>query len=162
MNLIKHPNIALLALACAGAIGSASAASPHFIKGPTSALNSSEVTVSWKEAGLGNANVDYRASANSTARFQCVNRGHQCPQASNKQDVSNPVFTDGSFKVKNGTVTAFLTLGPPTSTLVCPGNQVSELVRVMYTEIALSDLTNGLIDVPAVADTQTYSTTECP
>ena len=162
MNLTKHPNIALMALACAGAIGSASAGSAHFIKGPTSSISGPTVTETWKESGLGNGDVNYRASANAIARFQCVNRGNQCPQASNKQDVSSPVFTNGSFKVKNGTVTAFLTLGPPGSTLTCPGNQVSQLVRVMYTDIALSDETNGLIDVPAVSDTQTYSSTECP
>lgn len=161
MNLIKHPSIALLALACAGVIGSASAASPHFVKGPTSSISGSVVTVTWKEAGLGNGDVSYTASALATARFQCVNRGNQCPQAANKQDVSSNVSTNGTFSPRNGTITAFLTIGPPTSTLVCPGNQVPQLVRVIYTDIALSDLTNG-IDAPAVPDTQTYSTTECP
>jgi len=60
MNLTKHPNIALLALACAGAIGSASAGSAHFIKGPTSSISGPTVTETWKESGLGNGDVNYR------------------------------------------------------------------------------------------------------
>ena len=60
------------------------AASAHFVRGPLASIDSSNanVTVTWKEAGLGDTvMVDYQASAVAAARYQCVNRGGKCPAA---------------------------------------------------------------------------------
>ena len=161
----NNPHRLVLAAALALAIGAVSASSPHFVKGPDASINSrnGNVTVSWKEAGLGSTTtVFYEASADANARYQCVNRGGNCPAAANKQDVTGPVSAEGQFNSgKNGQITASLTIEPPESTLNCPGNQVRALVSVSYTGIALADLTN---DVVALADPSSLSMAgpECP
>jgi hypothetical protein len=103
--------------------------------------------VSFKEAGLGdNVNITYTASADAAATYQCVNNGNNCPADPKKQDVAGPVTSTGTFSSnKNGSITASLTASPPPSTLQCPGNQVAEVRQVSYTNIALSDDTNGII-----------------
>lgn len=164
-NAIHKPNRLLAAGALAFAAGAAFAASPHFVNGPDATLNTNTgaVTVTWKEAGLGDTTtVSYEASADARARYQCVNKGGKCPAAANKQDVFGPVSADGSFASgKNGSITASLTIQPPASTLDCPGNQVVKLVSVSYTDIALADLTN---DIVASADPSSLSMSgpECP
>lgn len=160
----NNPHRIALAAALALAIGTVSAASPHFVKGPDASINSDgEVTVSWKEAGLGSTTtVFYEASADANARYQCVNRGGNCPAAANKQDVTGPVLADGEFQSgRNGQITASLTILPPESTLVCPGNQVLELVSVSYTGIALADVTNNVVAY-ATPSSLSISGPECP
>jgi hypothetical protein len=42
--------------------------------------------VSWHEAGLGdNQNIDYRASADVSAVYTCLNGGGNHPKAANKE-----------------------------------------------------------------------------
>ena len=152
------------ALAALIVTAAAYASSAHFVRGPNASLNSSSgnVTVSWKEAGLGDTvTVDYLASADGTARYQCVNRGGNCPAASNKQNVSSAVTSDGTFSPKNGTVTASLTFEPPAGTLKCPGGQVLKMVSASFTGIALADLTNG-VHAGAIPDALAMAGPECP
>lgn len=140
------------------------AASAHFVRGPFASLNGDgSVTVNWKEAGLGDTTlVDYSATAVASARYQCVNHGGRCPAASNKEDVLANVSAGGSFSSgKNGSITASLTMGPPAGTLDCPGNQHLELVSVSYTNIRLSDLTNG-VSASATPSGLAMSGPECP
>lgn len=147
------------------AAGTAIAASPHFVRGPTASLSSStgNVTVSWKEAGLGDTvTIVYRATANATARYQCVNHGGKCPQASNKEEVSGPVSAQGAFQSgKNGSITASLTISPPAATLDCPGNQVIEMTAVSYSNITLTDLTNN-VSATASPSSLGMAGPECP
>ena len=83
---------ALLGLATLSVVGLAVAGSAHYVRGPFATLNSPEVTVTWKAAGLGDTTtVEYRADAIGNARYQCVNRGGKCPAASNKQNVTGDV-----------------------------------------------------------------------
>lgn len=160
-NHIPRPVVfAALALAATSAI-----AGPHFVRGPNASLNSSNanVTVTWKESGLGDTvTVDYEASADGRARYQCVNRGGNCPAASNKQSVQGPVFASGSFASgKNGTITGSLTFEPPAGTLNCPGGQVLKMVSASFTGIALEDVTNGLL-ASAAPSALSQSGPECP
>ena len=117
----------------------------------------------WTEVGLGNTDsVDYVASATAAARYQCVNRGNNCPAASNKEDVLSDVSVGGTFAVdKNGRITDSLIIPAPPATLVCPGNQVVGVVSVVFTNITLTDVTNGvssLTNPSALA----YNASECP
>jgi len=156
--------LALALLATLGIIGTALAASPHFVRGPDASINNTgDVTVTWKEAGLGNnVTVQYEASADAAAKYQCVNNGGKCPAASNKQEVFGPVSASGAFSSgKNGTITGSLTFSPPSATLVCPGNQVLKLVSVSYSGIALADLTNGIY-ADASPSSLSLSGPECP
>lgn len=120
--------------------------SPHFIRASAALDQDGSLVVSWKEAGLGsNQLITYTASAESTALYQCVNKGGNCPAASNKEEVSGPVSATGAFSSgKNGSITGSLTVDPPPTALSCPGNQVVALGAVSYEQIALSDDTNGI------------------
>ena len=140
--------VAMAAGALVLAVGPATAASPHFINasasGPTS---SGTLNVKFKEAGLGdNVTITYRASADSTATYACINHGGNHPQASNKETVNGPVSQTGTFSSgKNGSITATLTLSPPSAgSFSCPGNQRLVLAAVSYSDVAVSDTTNGI------------------
>lgn len=145
---MKAYRFALLALFLV--VGVASAANPHFVRGPTAVLNNSgDAVISWKEAGLGDTvSVDYIASADVSGLYQCVNRGGNCPAAANKEEFQGPVSAAGTFlSGKNGQITASLTLSAPDPTLNCPGNQRVELVFVTFSNIALESSASGVASV---------------
>jgi hypothetical protein len=140
----------------------AMAANPAFLRAPSAQLGSPKVIVKWTEVGLGlTEGVDYIASATAAARYQCVNRGSNCPSASNKEDVLLDVSVGGTFAVKNGKITGSLTIPAPPSTLVCPGNQVVGVASVVFTNITLTDTTNGVTS-PTDPSSLTYNATEGP
>jgi hypothetical protein len=126
------------------------AANPHFVGKVTATLNADgSLTVSWKEAGLGdNQNIDYEASADATATFNCVNNGGQCPNAANKTTVSGPVSATGTFNSgKNGQISGSLTIDPPDAGgFSCPSGQTLTLSEVSYSDITITDLTNGITE----------------
>ena len=147
-----------LALVATAAI----AASPQFLRAPSATLGSPKVIVKWTEVGLGlTDSVDYVASASAAARYQCVNRGNKCPAASNKEDVISDVSVAGTFAVDNGKITGTLTIPAPESTLECPGGQVVAVASVVFTDITLTDVTNGVTS-PTNPSALTYNATECP
>jgi hypothetical protein len=126
----------------------AGAESPHFLRA-TAALSGTELTVSFKEAGLGNnVSIDYVASADATATYVCVNRGGANPSASNKTTVTAPVSEAGTFTSgKNGSITAALTISPPgPGSFSCPSGQSLEIASVTYTNVAITDTTNGVTE----------------
>ena len=133
--------IALLALT----ISTALAAAPHFIKASAS-LSGANLVVSFKEAGLGdNQNINFTASADGSATYVCVNNGGGNPSASNKTAVAGPVSATGTFNSgKNGTISASLTLHPPFADIGCPNGQKQQLAQASYTNVAISDTTNGV------------------
>lgn len=124
---------------------SAHAQSPHFIRASGSLDNDGSLTVSFKEAGLGtNQNINYVLSADATATYVCVNRGGANPSAHNKTTVAGPVTASGTFSSgRNGQVTASLTAEPPPSDIACPPGQSLQLAEVSYTNVLLTDTTNG-------------------
>lgn len=154
-------SLCLLGLALVAA--TAVAGNAHFVRGPNASLGSPELDISWKEAGLGDTvSVDYLATADATARYQCVNRGGKCPAASNKEEVFDQVSAPGTFSSgKNGTINGQITLQPPVGPLVCPGNQVKVLTAASYANIALADLTNG-VSAAASPSSLGMSGPECP
>ena len=162
-HLLSVPRIAAMTLVFAAS--AVVAANAHFVRGPDASIDTrtANVTVTWKEAGLGaNVLVEYVASADCTARYQCVNRGGNCPAASNKQSVQGPVSASGFISSgKNGSINGSLTFEPPAGTLICPGNQVLKLVSASFTGIALDDVTNGLT-ATASPTNLSMSGPECP
>jgi hypothetical protein len=130
------------------ASGIALAASPHFLNA-ADAINfdNGNLTCSWKEAGLGNNQlITYVCSASATATFVCVNRGSRNPSAANKTNVSGDVSAEGTFNSgKNGSITASLIVSPPgAGSFDCPSGQSLELAQVSYTNVILTDTTNGV------------------
>ena len=145
--------VALVFVAFALIAQQAFADSPHFIRASGSVNNDGSLTVSFKEAGLGtNQNINYTLTANGTATYVCVNKGGGNPSASNKTAVAGPVTASGTFNSgKNGQITASLTVDPPPSDISCPNGQRLELALVSYTDITLTDQTNGIsISVPDI------------
>jgi hypothetical protein len=134
----------------------ASAVSPHFVRA-SAQISGVNLVVNFKEAGLGtNQLITYRASADATATYVCVNRGGANPSAQNKTTVSGPVSATGTFSSgKNGQVTASLTLNPPgPGGFSCPPGQSLEIARVTYTNVAITDTTNGITEsIPGTFDT---------
>lgn len=124
------------------------ATSPHFINASASGPdNNGNLTVSWKEAGLGNNQlIDYVASADATATYACINGGGKHPQATNKETVSGPVTAGGTFSSgQNGQIKGSLTLSPPSAgDFSCPPGQRLVLASVSYTNVAITDTTNNV------------------
>jgi len=78
------------------------AGSPHFVS-VTAARSGDTVTVSGKEAGLGN---ETQVHIEVTATAECINGGGKHPKAVNKESVS----AEGDFPVQNGKANFELTL----------------------------------------------------
>ena len=144
-------------------VSTAALAATHFLRAPSAKLGSPKVIVSWIEIGLGSTDtVSYVATATAAARYQCVNRGGNCPAASNKEDVLANVSVGGTFSVdKNGRITGFMTIPAPPATLVCPGKQVVDVFSVVFTDITLTDTTNG-VSSPTNPSALSYNVSECP
>lgn len=124
----------------------AQAVSPHFVRASAD-LSGTNLVVSFKEAGLGtNQLITYVAAADSTVTYVCVNRGGANPSAQNKTTISGPVSATGTFSSgKNGQVTASLTLNPPGSGgFSCPSGQSLQIAQVTYTNVTITDTTNGV------------------
>ena len=132
-------------------VGSAWAANPHFFKNKVTASleTNGAVTVAFKEAGLGdNELIEYVAEAFAEATFACQNNGGNFPQDPKKEQVFADVEASGIFpSSKNGQVQASLTIQPPQSTLDCPPGQNEVLVELAYSDIRITDTTNGVTQV---------------
>lgn len=160
----RKPVIATAALLIA-ASGVALAASPHFVGRVTATLESDgDLTVSWKEAGLGNnQNINYTAGATSAlATYHCFNPAGQCPNADNKQDVAGPALASGTFNSgQNGSINGSLTASPPAATFSCPPGQTMVLTEVTYSGIQVRDVTNNIVE-SATPSTLHAVLRECP
>ena len=145
------------ALVIVGAMsGAALAQNEHFVRA-SARLSGTNLVVSFKEAGLGdNQLISYEATADATATYVCVNRGGANPSASNKEEVSGPVSATGTFSSgKNGTISQSLTLMPPgPGSFSCPPGQDLAIAQVTYTNVAITDTTNGITEsIPGMFDT---------
>jgi hypothetical protein len=137
--------VGALTLAPTLALGSTSGA--HFFSASASVADSGALLVSWDEAGLGNQNVTYTLTADSSATYACINGRSKNPSASNKRTVSGQVSTGGSFQSKNGRVSASLTTGPLSpGSFTCPSGQTLVLAAVSYSNIVLTDTTNSVTE----------------
>jgi hypothetical protein len=116
----------------------------HFFSATASIDGSGALVVSFDEAGVGQQTVNESLTADGSALYACINGGGNHPKAANKQLSHGPVNANGAFApTKNGRVTGSLSGGPPSSTLVCPSGQTFVLACVKYTNIFLTDTTNG-------------------
>jgi hypothetical protein len=155
-NIARQGTVVLVviaALVCAA--GVAWAQNAHFVGRVTATLVDGNAQVCWKEAGLGNnQNINYLASAEGTATFVCVNNGGQCPNAANKITVNGPVSTPGTFSSgQNGQIDQCLTISPPgPGSFTCPGGQTLTLAQVGFTDLAITDTTNGVTKSAAPVD----------
>ena len=145
MKLIKPLLVAIVAFVAALTMaGPASAAAAKFHSATGSVNSSGALVVNFDERGLGNDNVDYSLTADATALYACINGGGKHPQAANKESFEDSVSGGASFEPKNGRVVASITVGPlQAPQFQCPSGQRRVLAAVSYTNIVLTDLTNG-------------------
>lgn len=131
--------------ACLVAAGAAVADAPKFQSATSSVNNDGALVVDFDERGLGNENIDYTLSADATALYACINGGGKHPQAANKEAFEGQVSGGGSFEPKNGRIVESLTAGPlQAPSFTCPNGQRRVLAAVTYTNIVLTDTTNGV------------------
>lgn len=115
------------------------AGSPHFVGDPVFTVSGRTITVSAKEAGLGDEpQIHVVLSATAT----CVNGGGNNPQAANKTSVTaaadEPVQNGKSVYALSGT--AVFQPDPP-----------GACGTVAFSDVTLTDTTNGLTAVPVPA-----------
>jgi hypothetical protein len=133
MRKILAPVIAVLASLVLAA--PAFAGSAHFVGTPTYTLSGGTVSVSAKEAGLGNLAQIHVVLEGTVA---CVNPGGNAPQAANKSSFS--VAADEP--VQNGKSDYSLSVTPVFQP-VCSPPMTVEVVSLL-----LTDTTNGISAVP--------------
>ena len=125
----------------------AQADSPHFLFADNSVSTSTgALTTSFKDAGLGTGttSIAVTLTADGTAVYQCFNNGGNHPKAGNKETVSGPLSATGNFPVRNGQVTASLTVGPPgPGDFACPSGQTLFLQEATYSNTFVSDATGN-------------------
>lgn len=115
--------LALVAVAWAG--------NPHFVGDPVITISGNTVTVTGKEAGLGNED---QIHVTLTADAECVNRGGNNPNAANKTSIA----VGGDFPVQNGRAEFTLT-GTATFQPNC-----SPPMTVVISNVVVEDAANGL------------------
>ena len=113
---------------------------------PPPTLYHGGLLVEFNEIGVpGKTDVTYLVTADATATYACVNNGDNHPKAVNKQGVGGPVsatatFTSGS----NGNVTGGIGVPPiGPGSFGCPPGQSAILSDVSYTNVVITDTTNG-------------------
>ena len=145
MKVIKSLAVAAIALVVALVMASpASAVAAKFHSATGSVANNGALVVSFDERGLGNDNIDYTLTADSVAVYACINGGGNHPKAANKETVNGDLSANASFEPKNGRVLASISAGPISAgSFSCPSGQRLVLAAVTYTNIVLTDTTNG-------------------
>jgi hypothetical protein len=153
MNKIKYKSthgqkitmIGAVVLCTAGLFaGTAQAVAAKFHSAEGSVNGDGELVVAFEERGLGEGDIDYTLSADANALYACINGGGKHPQAANKESFKEEVTADVSFESKNGRVFGSIDAGPPLGTgFTCPSGQRRVLAFVEYTNIVLTDETNG-------------------
>jgi type V secretory pathway adhesin AidA len=112
-------------------VSPARAGSPHFVGSPTVTVSGSTITVSAKEAGLGNE-PQILAVLSGTA--ECINGGGKHPKAANKTSFSKSSVEPVQNGKANYTLSATATFVP----------SCSPPMTVEFTSATLSDATNGI------------------
>jgi hypothetical protein len=108
------------------------AGSPHFVDDTVTASRTGDsLTVSGKEAGLGN---EEQVHIVVTATAACVNPGGNKPQAANKQTIT----AAGDFPVQNGRAGFSLTL------VAVFQPSCSPPMTVVFSDVTVTDTTSGI------------------
>lgn len=112
------------------------ATSAHFNFANVTSVSSNSITVSFKEAGLGNSLNSVNISVAGTA--ECINGGSNHPKAQNKEAES----ASGTFNVSNGQATGSLTM--TAANLNC-----SPPMTIAWTDLVVTDTTfNDSVSIP--------------
>lgn len=157
----------LISSALAIIVGSALAQTQgaHFFSATAAVNDNGALVVTFDEGGVGNATVNEKLTAESQAIYACINGGGNHPKATNKTTVNGPVAAGGEFpRTKNGRVKGSLEGGPPDEgNFSCPSGQDMVLACVKYTNVVLTDTTNGVSITPTGTFSRSfYDIAGCP
>lgn len=146
----RYPAVFILVtLALAMTVSSAGAVAAKFHSATSSVNNNGALVVSFDERGVGNGDITYTLTADATSTWACINGGGKHPQAANKETFNDEVTGGGTFAAKNGRVIASLSAGPLSAgDFSCPNGQRLVLAAVSYSNIVLTDTTNGTVAYP--------------
>jgi hypothetical protein len=145
--------IFLSAFALVAGVATANAApgtgtgSPHFVRASAAINDAGQLVVNFTEAGLGNAQTaTVQVTADYTATWACRNNGGGW--APGLRTSVGTVAESGTFTAdRNGRIIASLTapqIWPPED-ITCPNGQSGPfLVSVSYSNITITDVTNGV------------------
>ena len=122
---------ALVSIAMLGITSPAYAGSPHFVGTPVATISGDTLTVTGKEAGLGN---ELQIHVEVTADAACINPGGNHPQAGNKESFS----AASVFPVQNGRANFEL------SVVATFQPSCSPPMSVEWSNIVVTDAANGL------------------
>ena len=117
------------------AAGPASATSAHFVSAKVTNVSTNSITVSFKEAGLGNSLNSVNISVSGTA--ECINGGGHHPKAGNKSSES----ASGTFNVSNGQATGSLTMSATNISPSCSPPMVIAWTDLQVTDTTFNDTT---------------------
>jgi hypothetical protein len=133
----------MLGLSATTVLGTSGA---HFFKATASISDTGALVVTFDEAGVGQQQVDYVLSANASATYACINGGGNHPKAANKATFNGPISSPTTgFQPENGRVKGSISVGPLGSgSFSCPSGQTLVLASVSYSNITLTDITNGV------------------
>jgi len=129
-----------------GATAALATSGAHFFNVGSTVNSDGSMTISYDEAGVGNATVNYTVNTNASATYACINGGGNHPKAANKESTNGTLSVSFSRDPNNGRVTGSTSpsIGPLSSTLVCPSGQTFVLACVSYTGTTLTDTTNNV------------------
>jgi hypothetical protein len=147
--------LALMGLGATAAL--ADSPSFHFANASVSTTTGA-LSVSFKETGLGTTvtTATIQLNADASATYQCFNNGGNHPKAGNKETVSGPLVSSGTFPVRNGQVTGTISAGPlGPGSFSCPTGQNLFLMAVGYSNISVTDTSEN--DGPFAASPSSVS-----
>ena len=127
--------VVIAAAAVFGFAAPAMAGSPHFVGTPTFTTSGSTVSVTAKEAGLGDEPQIHVVLSGDAL---CINGGGSNPKAVNKSSVAAAADEPVQNGQANYTITATATFKP----------SCSPPMTVQFQNLKLTDTTNGLVATP--------------
>jgi hypothetical protein len=144
--IIAAPLALFLALFMSTSASATSGA--HFFKVSSSVNDAGSLLVTYDEAGVGNATVNYTIDVTTAAAvWACINGGGNHPKAANKETVNSSLTVSFSRDPINGRVTGTTSpaIGPLSAgSFTCPSGQTLVLASVSYSGITLTDTTNNV------------------
>jgi hypothetical protein len=129
--------------------GVAVADSPHYIKGPTLTVDTCDLSVSFKAAGLGSQPTvvaSLTVDAGSFVQCVCANNGGQVPNSAASQTLDGEIV-ETTLNVRNGQTTGSVSfVAECPADFSCPPGQREVINQCLYLNLSLDVGGIGALD----------------